>query len=218
MAPEWVPEIDENNNLILHAEEGDNAGTLWNFFGRDDNIFGYTESEVENLYDDMTRTDFLEGEQYVFLGQENVISKTNKLLKNLQLTGSDSNTTNCFECASEIAVGNVPVLSPQEKYFDPLYMKYVRRAHEYRFEDAGSVGNMVFGESTTTFGGGLFPKVKHEATYMGTDSGGNSYYFSKNGYLPQADFGIFQFSQLKALYGSPMGFGNNESGFYNLNN
>lgn len=90
---EWVPELDENSNLILRAEEGDNYSSLRKFLGKD-NILNLDAGQLYTKYQEMENS----GSGSINFGTDNVISQTNMKLGKVA-SGELSGSINCFDCA-----------------------------------------------------------------------------------------------------------------------
>ncbi|MFK8009861.1 MAG: RHS repeat-associated core domain-containing protein, partial [Saprospiraceae bacterium] len=222
-SPDWIPEIDDDNNLILHKEDGDNAETLWNFLGGDNNIFNFSKVDAEEMVLNMESTDFgIGGTEYISLGNDNAVSKANETISNF--TGDQA--TNCFECSLDIArgvdlsIGSLSSFKSRKNDFD--YGGAMGTAISHTLEDAGSESNLIFGQSVVTFGKNYFitgDYVNHAATFLGKSNDGTNYFFSKNGFDKNSDYGVFTQKQLsKYDYGNVMGWKSGDSGYYNAKN
>ena len=217
---DWIPSIDANNNLVLTAEEGDNYHTLRKFLGGRDNILNLESEDLWNLFQGMKKS----GDGSINLGNNNVISKTNELIRTMY-DGEVSGALNCFDCAEAISRGQIPQPTPGSSYFmaqDATKLRQDLFGTSGYYSDAENSGNMRFGESLTTFGststifGYEYSRnVIHSATFLGTSRNGTNYYFSKNGFTNNANYGIFTQQYLEEQYGTPTGFNQGESGFYN---
>jgi len=215
----WKPEFDEDNNLLLVKEKGDDYRTLQNFLDDGDkNYFGYDNGELFNLFRESS------GSGKVNLGNDNVISEAYTMFQSIR-AGETDGTVNCFDCSEYLSKGLLPQLSDEKSYLeiDGTFSSETYREEIYAnyYDDVKSSSNQIFGTGTTTFGSTstffgfeYYRNVGHAATFLGTGQDGTSYYFSKNGAWRNSEFGIFTEQKLTKLYGEPTGLNSGESGYY----
>ena len=167
---EWIPGLDDNNNVILTAEDGDNINTLQDFMGdayRDD---------IECIYATMSNGVINLTESYGGVFQE-MTDAINQM---------PTNDINCW--GTSISILSDGAIDPHYRYNG----KKIANAMDadiilnlngvsVPLNDA-NVGNTLVRFSNSGKDGKYPGETTHFATYMGTDSNGQQYVFTKNGW------------------------------------
>jgi len=169
-SPEWKPGVDNNGNIYLQAEKGDNGATLSKFLGGKVNASKYVSSSQLN-----DKTKYVEGGR-VYLNQNNPYSKATKDVATNPSKYADPSAVgkqlpenyNCHTAAIDGAQGkdfqNKGVMDVSDR----------NNALKNDFEKATS-SEAVFGKTVVTFGD------NHSAVYFGESQDGTVYVFSKSG-------------------------------------
>ena len=210
----WIPGLDEDNNIIVTREEGDDINSFKKFMGS-----AYSEDEINNIYGQMsqdgsinlTKTygrefqimtdaindayndpDFENSENYNCWGAAIAVSKCIKI----QGAGPDD-----FE-----GVGYH--LNSLEDFDNCLSNGYLQGGQE-----SASVGKTVL-----RFGNNVEEK-SHGAVYMGTDRNGTEYVFTKNGWVKRPEVSTTERMLFENGYGGNCDrLGNAGQGYYNRKN
>lgn len=186
---DWIPSVDDDGNIMLTAEKGDNLNTLISFFGDKENASKYVPKWALN-----ENISYSEGDQIQFT-EFNVFSETmSYYYKNInnfrgkdaydckelcrQLVLNESSITNSF--------GGEPTPSMLLEFGEDWAKKTKIEPYAHKFGD------------TFTYWSYTPPLGDHAAIYFGTDQNKNDYYFSKNG--SSGPLVIQTFNQLKVPY------------------
>ena len=210
----WIPGLDEDNNIIVTREEGDDINSFKKFMGS-----AYSDEEINNMYGQMsqdgsinlTKTygrefqimtdaindayndpDYENSENYNCWGAAIAVSKCIKI----QGAGPDD-----FE-----GVGYH--LNSLEDFDNCLSNGYLRGGQE-----SASVGKTVL-----RFGNNVEEK-SHGAVYMGTDRNETEYVFTKNGWVKRPEVSTTERMLFENGYGGNCDrLGNAGQGYYNRKN
>jgi len=168
---EWIPGLDENNNVILTAEDGDDINTLRDFMGDT-----YLDV-IECLYGTMSN------------GVINLTESYGCVFQDMTDAINDSPTcdVNCWGTSMSILTNGV---------VDPHYRYNGRKIAQKIDADLVLIANGIsvplsdanVGQTLVRFSNsgkdGIYPgETTHFATYMGTDLRGQQYVFTKNGWV-----------------------------------
>jgi hypothetical protein len=218
----WIPELDENNNIMLIKEDGDTRRTLRQFMGTE-----WKRKEVNKLWKSMDATtgtinltSTLGGPfQAMTTAINEAQARNNPATSDFFVSGgldgknSDKNY-NCWGAAIALNEGKklegtgpgtgVGILNGNifDQKLDDYYYPTDR-------SDA-SVGRTVVryadGRNVST----------HGATFMGIDKSGNEYLFTKNGWQARPNILTIDYMKTKIPgYGNIQGINPGESGYYN---
>ncbi|MBP5548486.1 MAG: RHS repeat-associated core domain-containing protein [Bacteroidales bacterium] len=167
---EWIPGLDENNNVVLTAEDGDDINTLRDFMGD-----AYRDV-IECLYGTMSNGVINLTESYGCVFQEMTDAINN----------SPTNDVNCWGTSMSILTNGV--VDPHYRYNGKMIAKkmdadviLVVNGISVPKSDA-NVGNTLVRFSNSGENGKYPGETTHFATYMGTDLKGQQYVFTKNGW------------------------------------
>ena len=168
---EWIPGLDENNNVILTAEDGDDINTLRDFMGD-----AYRDV-VECLYGTMNNGVINLTESYGCIFQEMTDA----------INDSPTNDVNCWGTSMSILTNGV--IDPHyrfcgKKIAKGMYADVILIANGISVPKSdANVGNTLVRFSNSGENGQYPGETTHFATYMGTDSKGQQYVFTKNGWV-----------------------------------
>ena len=169
----WIPGLDDENNIIVTMEDGDDFNSFREFMGP-----GYSDEEIKNMFNDLQGNKINLTKSYggVFQRMTNAL---NNAYGDPEFMDADN--YNCWGAALNLTSGNeltkrTPYTSGSgidtEDRFDELLTKFYTQVSP----EIASVGKTVLRY-------GFTPDVaEHAAIYMGKDRSGNEYVFTKNGW------------------------------------
>ncbi len=169
----WIPGLDEDYNITVTKEEGDDFNSFREFMGP-----GYSDEEIKNMFDDLQGDKINLTKSYggVFQRMTNAL---NNAYGDPEFLGADNyncwgaalNLTSGYELTKRTSYTLGSGIDTEDK-FDELLTKYYTQVSP----EMASVGKTVLRY-------GFTPDVaKHAAIYMGKDRSGNEYVFTKNGW------------------------------------
>jgi RHS repeat-associated protein len=222
----WVPDVDENGNITLTKEKGDNRKSLYEFFGMEDGMF--SKKEVRQMYRERNRKTGV-----VTLPETSFSKATKKAISDGRPTGDQYNSNpekykrilnrlgrdyNCWGSAlatarGEELQGNGPgrgVGVNEGAEYDKFLLYSTTPVDK---EDA------VFGKTIIRYapgGNSELYSTSHGSIYFGRDRAGNDYTFTKNGWWVAPTISRIKDVESIEGYGpvTPLR-GNGTSGFYN---
>ena len=190
----WIPGLDEDNNIIVTREEGDDINSFKKFMGS-----AYSDDETNNMYGQM---------------QNGRINLTKTYGKEFQImtdaindayndpTFEDNKNYNCWGMAIAVTKcvkvqGNGPDdldgvgrnLNSLEQFDNCLSNGYSQGGQE-----SASVGKTVL-----RFGN--VENKSHGAVYMGKDRSGTEYVFTKNGWVKRPEISTTERMLMENGYG-----------------
>ena len=190
----WIPGLDEDNNIIVTREEGDDINSFKKFMGS-----AYSDDETNNMYGQM---------------QNGRINLTKTYGKEFQImtdaindayndpTFEDNKNYNCWGMAIAVTKcvkvqGNGPDdldgvgrnLNSLEQFDNCLSNGYSQGGQE-----SASVGKTVL-----RFGN--VDNKSHGAVYMGKDRSGTEYVFTKNGWVKRPEISTTERMLMENRYG-----------------
>ncbi len=169
----WIPGLDEDYNITVTREEGDDLNSFREFMGP-----GYSDEEIKNMFNDLQGDKINLTKSYggIF---ERMTNALNNAYGDPEFMDADN--YNCWGAALNLTSGNeltkrTPYTSGSgidtEDKFDELLTKFYTQVSP----EMASVGKTVLRY-------GFTPDVaEHAAIYMGKDRSGNEYVFTKNGW------------------------------------
>jgi RHS repeat-associated protein len=215
----WIPGLDEDNNVIVTAEEGDDLNSFKKFMGS-----GYNDDDIECMYNQIQGGTINLTDTYGGVFSE-ITNAINEGYTRNNPTDQESNDPNVFDyrnctanynCAGAalgLIVGKklqgngpgtgVGITSPEK--FEYILSKLCVPVEKQN----ASVGNTLIRFSDK------FNKNKHAAIFMGVDNSSNEYVFTKNGWIT-----IPRIMKINTMllenkdYGQIRGTNNGESGYY----
>jgi len=175
---DWIP--DEDGNLI--AEKGDNTETLAKFLNKTvEDVGSRFKIKGESIG---TNYEFKEG-QKVKLNN----NMTRAIAESSKTEGLSIETDTYYNChgAAKTIVKGLEINKETTKQKSSLFQSDTNDfstdiGFKSSFSEVSSSKNAVFGKTVLSFG------QEHSAVFYGTDSKGNEYYFSKNGFQKPAVF------------------------------
>ena len=204
----WIPGLDEENNIIVTREEGDDINSFKRFMGS-----AYNDNEINNMYGQMSqdgKINLTKAYGHEFQIMTDAINDAKKdpfftQTKNYNCWGASlalirgdrlyGNGTDPFLPWSHDGVG---IDSPG--LFDIALNNYAPIKQE-----SASVGKTIM-----RFGSPVFGMTTHASIFLGVDNSGNEYTFSKNGWYARPV--VYDSSLLG--YGAVIGRTPQESGYY----
>ena len=203
----WIPGLDEDNNIIVSREEGDDLNSFKKFMGP-----AYSDDEIQSMYSTIQDGSINLTKTY---GKEFQImtDAINDAIKNPFFTKQDN--YNCYGAALALmrgeklyGSGTDPFL-PWSKYGVGINSSVIFDFALDQFtpvqRDAASVGKTIM-----RFGPPFLGKAEHASIFLGVDNSGNVYTFSKDGWRARPV--VFHSGMLG--YGVVMGRTPKESGYY----
>ena len=204
----WIPGLDEDNNIIVTREEGDDINSFKKFMGS-----AYSDEEINNMYGQMSQDGSINltktyGREFQIMTDAINDAKKDPFFtqtKNYNCWGASlallrgdklyGNGTDPFLPWSQDGVGiDSPCL------FDLALNNYVPIKQE-----SASVGKTIM-----RFGSPIFGATTHASIFLGVDNSGNEYTFSKNGWYARP---VVYTSSLLG-YGAVFGRTPQEPGYY----
>jgi len=203
----WIPGLDEDNNIVVTQEEGDDLNSFRKFMGP-----AYSDDEIQKMYGEMQngRINLTTSYGGVFQLMTDAINDANK-----DPFFTQNKNYNCW--------GSALSLMREEKLFgdgpdnflpwDPhgvglnssgLFDLALNQFTPVEQETA-SVGKTIM-----RFGAPFEGKTTHASIFLGIDNSGNEYTFSKNGWKARPV--VYKSRELG--YGYVMGRTFFESGYY----
>ncbi len=204
----WIPGLDEDNNIIVTREDGDDINSFKKFMGS-----AYSEDEINNMYGQMSQDGSINltktyGREFQIMTDAINDAKKDPFFtqtKNYNCWGASlalmrgdrlyGKGTDLFLPWSQDGVGiDSPCL------FDLALNNYVSIKQE-----SASVGKTIM-----RFGSPIFGATTHASIFLGVDNSGNEYTFSKNGWYARPV--VYNSSLLG--YGAVFGRTPQEPGYY----
>ena len=169
----WIPGLDEDYNITVTKEEGDDFNSFREFMGP-----GYSDEEIKNMFDDLQGDKINLTKSYggVFQRMTNALNNAYgdpEFLDadNYNCWGAALNLTSGYELTKRTPYTSGSGIDTEDK-FDELLTKFYTQVSP----EMASVGKTVLRY-------GFTPDVaEHAAIYMGKDKSGNEYVFTKNGW------------------------------------
>ena len=206
----WIPGLDEDNNVIVTAEEGDDLNSFKNFMGPN-----YNDADIECAYGqlqngqiNLTETigdNFIEITNAINDAKNLGFPSTEGLISQREPMGQEN--YNCW--GSCIALNNGQSLKTGVGIGDGEVFKFeLEKKYHSVTSSTASVGQTVLRYSN------INNSDVHGAIFMGIDNQGKEYVFSKNGWYAAPD--IFPKSYIDRVYNesSVKGINIGESGYY----
>ena len=176
----WVPGLDDDNNIIVTKEEGDDMGSFKKFMGP-----AYSDDEIQTMYGQMSQDGKINLTKTYGNEFQIMTDALNSARKDPLFT--QNKNYNCWGASlalmrGEELYGNGPdpflpwsrdgVGLNSSGLFDFALNYYTPVKQE-----AASVGKTIM-----RFGPPLFGKTTHASIFLGIDNSGNEYTFSKDGW------------------------------------
>ena len=192
----WIPGVDDDNNIIVTQEEGDDINSFKKFMGT-----AYSDEEIQNMYNGLTENGIINltktyGREFQIMTDALNDAYNNpdfENCKNYNCWGMAIAVTKCIQVQ-----GNGPDdcwgisfnLNDFEHFDNSLSMGYVQGGCE-----SASVGKTVvrFGRNESDH--------PHGAVYMGTDRSGTEYVFTKNGWTVRPELSTTETMLFENGYG-----------------
>ncbi len=192
----WIPGVDDDNNIIVTQEEGDDINSFKKFMGT-----AYSDEEIQNMYNGSTENGIINltktyGREFQIMTDALNDAYNNpdfENCKNYNCWGMAIAVTKCIQVQ-----GNGPDdcwgisfnLNDFEHFDNSLSMGYVQGGCE-----SASVGKTVvrFGRNESDH--------PHGAVYMGTDRSGTEYVFTKNGWTVRPELSTTETMLFENGYG-----------------
>jgi len=201
----WIPGLDDNNNVIVTAEQGDNLESFKKFMGPD-----YNEIDLECAYNQMQNgqlnlTETMGGTFQLMTDAFNDAKGTMPLL--LFAKKTDKENYNCTGAA--IALNKGEKLDNHAMMSDlSFFDKVIGWDYQSVSPQDATTGKTIlrYGDSSNN--------TEHAAIYMGTDNSGNSYVFSKNGKISAPTLTKKSFVDIIYSPSQVKGIKSNETGYY----
>ena len=172
---EWIPGLDEDNNIIVTQEEGDDINSFKKFMGP-----AYSDDEIQKMYGDLQDGKINLTTSYggVFQLMTDAITEANN--------NPDFETTENYNCwgASIALINNYRVQGdgPNDVFGVGFHLNSLEAFDNSlsnnctpASQETSSVGKTIIRYGTNDSNG-------HGAVYMGKDRSGNEYAFTKNGW------------------------------------
>ena len=169
----WIPGLDEDYNITVTKEEGDDFNSFKEFMGP-----GYSDEEIQNMFENLNGDKINLTKSYggVFRLMTNALVNANYDPEfmddaNYNCWGAALSLTSGYELFKRSSYTSGSGINTEEEFDELLTKLYSQITPEM-----ASVGKTVLRY-------GFTPDVaKHAAIYMGRDRSGNEYVFTKNGW------------------------------------
>ena len=174
----WIPGLDEDYNITVTKEEGDDFNSFKEFMGP-----GYSDEEIQSMFNDLQgdKINLTKSHGGVFQLMTNALNNAYgdpefMDADNYNCWGAALSLTSGYELIKRTSYTSGSGINTEDK-FDELLTKFYTQISP----EMASVGKTVLRYGYT-------PDVaKHAAIYMGKDRSGNEYVFTKNGWgIPPA--------------------------------
>ncbi|MCG8332456.1 MAG: RHS repeat-associated core domain-containing protein [Chitinophagales bacterium] len=206
MAADWIPSVNDNGDIILTAEEGDNLNSLINFFGSSENAKEYISEGVLN-----GNAEFKKGDQ-ITLEDSNYSDAFKHAIENPSdyYEGSGffgyfnpPENYNCFSACLKGSAGldfvSNPEIAGEDLFNEVVINGSPDGSQEAQFEKVNR-SEAQFGKTLVPYSG------NHAGVYFGTSKDGTNYTFTKPGVSREPK--ITKASDVPSYLGSPRGFYN----------
>ena len=175
----WIPGLDEDYNITVTKEEGDDFNSFKEFMGP-----GYSDEEIQSMFNDLQgdKINLTKSHGGVFQLMTNALNNAYgdpefMDADNYNCWGAALSLTSGYELIKRTSYTSGSGINTEDK-FDELLTKFYTQISP----EMASVGKTVLRYGYT-------PDVaKHAAIYMGKDRSGNEYVFTKNAVREQLSF------------------------------
>ncbi|MGZ5486578.1 MAG: RHS repeat domain-containing protein [Nitrososphaeraceae archaeon] len=172
----WVPGVDDNGNIILTAEKGDNVKSLYAFFGGKDNAekylpTAYMNKNAETIFKIQTGTKIGFNSENVFSKAMNDV-KENPSKYKVSDNDNENRANDNYNCHTAAISGTQGKEFHNDRPMDDTGER--NPALKEGYENVPSQ-TAEFGETVVTFGDA------HSAVFFGKSNDGTAYAFSKQG-------------------------------------
>ena len=203
----WIPGLDEDNNIIVTQEEGDDLNSFREFMGA-----AYSDDEIQNMYGQM---------------QDGTINLTKTYGNEFQIMTNALNDAkkdpfftqnqnyNCWGASLALMRGEELYGNGPDPFFpwcrdgvglnSPTLFDLALNNYVPIKQEEASVGKTIM-----RYGVPVFGATTHASIFLGVDNSGNEYTFSKDGWKARP---VVYNSRLLG-YGMVMGRAPYESGYY----
>jgi len=210
----WVPGLDEENNIVVTREEGDDLDSFRQFMGA-----AYSDDETQNMYEQMSHD-----------GKINLTKTYGREFQIMTDAFNDayndpdfekSKNYNCWGAVMALAIGaKIQGNGPNDYYGVGYHYNSLES-----FDNSLSCSflkidpeNASVGKTVLRFGGNVESK-SHGAIYMGKDRSGAEYVFTKNGWEKRPEITTTERMLFENGYGINCDrSGNTGQGYYNRKN
>ena len=193
---DWIPFVNTYGRITLIAEEGDNASTLKDFFGSEENGKKYVRGAYFNEHMEYSKGDKIE------------FNKTNKFSQTMDFYQKNKDkidgeyTYDCKELCRYLIMKGIPKRSlrgtgttPDDSYRYGLDMSKREEINE---------AHLIFGTTFAWWWTDYLFVGDHAAVFFGKDKSGMKYFFSKNGERgPLVIMSEKELSKVYTLYWNP---------------
>lgn len=171
----WVPGLDDDGNVTLTAEEGDDWMTLNDYYGGDEDMTNTVWNSIDPGEEGIKEGEL--GGSSVNLTESvgGVYSEITKAFNSE--SGGDFN---CFSMALDLGEGNA--INETGGLYGEEGTQKAETTLNQNFSKEENSDNATVGQSVLRYSNDASGKTPtHYATYMGKDSKGNEYVATKNG-------------------------------------
>ena len=210
----WIPGLDEDNNIVVTREEGDDLDSFRQFMGS-----AYNDDETQNMFEQMSHDGKINltktyGREFQIMTDAINDAYNDPYFENEEnynCWGAAIAITKCVKVQGQGPDDNKGVgfrLNSLEQFDNCLSNGY-----EIGCQETASVGKTVL-----RFGGNV-EKKSHGAVYMGKDRSGTEYVFTKNGWVKRPEITTTERMLFENNYGINCDrSGNVGQGYYNRKN
>ena len=210
----WIPGLDEDNNIVVTREEGDDLDSFRQFMGS-----AYNDDETQNMFEQMSHDGKINltktyGREFQIMTDAINDAYNDPYFENEEnynCWGAAIAVTKCMKVQGygpDDMEGVGFCLNSLEQFDNCLSNGY-----EMGCQETASVGKTVL-----RFGGNV-EKKSHGAVYMGKDRSGTEYVFTKNGWVKRPEITTTERMLFENNYGINCDrSGNVGQGYYNRKN